>query len=246
MKKLVLIITTSCFILASYIITAQPDIPYTAEEILEKCIQFHDPEGKWENYAGKINLNYVNEKGINNGVESIEIDVKNDFYKCTRINNKGIEIIKGKKNGKLFRTVNGSIPSEDQINKFGLNDEQIEMMKNWHYFHFGKMMHLKKSGLIIKSGVSEELVAGRPCYTITMLGEEDKVTHPAWKGDYHLKVDKNTFQLLGMDWALNNQEITAEFKGHFEIEAIKIPLVVLYHIGGKDNLSADQFSKVIE
>ncbi len=247
MKNLALTITIILLLFANDTVFAQTDIPYSADEILERCIQFHDPEGKWENYSGKINLVHVNANGINNAVETIEIDVKNDFYLCTHIRRNGAKIVKGLKNKEVIRTVNDNPnPSEEEINKFSLNREQIVLMKTWHYFHFGKVMHLKNMGFKPKNGISTAEYNNKSYYEIKLVGDENETSQNSWTGDYVLTIDKETFALHGMQWTFNNRLMKAEYRGMLDVNGIKNPMLAMYSEAGKDNIAVDLFSKVIE
>lgn len=42
---------------------------------MEKAITFHDPEGKWKNYSGKVALTNIDPAGNSYGTEIIDIDV---------------------------------------------------------------------------------------------------------------------------------------------------------------------------
>jgi len=76
----------------------------TSNDVLNKAIAFHDPLQKWNNYAGKVYLSTTFSDGRRSGGEIIEINTKEDFYQCNRLDSK---TIRGIKNGECFLEVNG-------------------------------------------------------------------------------------------------------------------------------------------
>lgn len=99
---------------------------------MEKAIKYLDPEEKWNIYSGQVKLNTSFPFENTFGTELIEIDVACDYYKCTRIAGE-FKIEKGVKDGIPFRSINNNYTlNEEEIDKFGLTDEGIVHMKEWH------------------------------------------------------------------------------------------------------------------
>jgi len=218
----------------------EDEIPFTAEEILEKSIQFHDPDGKWKSFSGALKLIFTNPTGYTAGTEIIEIDVTSDFYKCTRIQG-GIQYVKGIKDGKSFISFNGdSHPTANQIEEFGLNNDQIEQMKDWHFFHFGKMMYLKGIGAELLGEVTKKEFNGRECYQITLNVPEEMVKIQSLKGKNIFHLDASNFELAGFQ----NSVGTAFYNGSLEINGIKTAIVGRYFSpDNNDFFGVDLFSR---
>jgi hypothetical protein len=218
----------------------EDEIPFTAEEILEKSIQFHDPDGKWKSFSGALKLIFTNPTGYTAGTEIIEIDVTSDFYKCTRIQG-GIQYVKGIKDGKSFISFNGdSHPTANQIEEFGLNNDQIEQMKDWHFFHFGKMMFLKEIGAELLGEVTKKEFNGRECYQITLNVPEEMVKIQSLKGKNIFHLDASNFELAGFQ----NSVGTAFYNGSLEINGIKTAIVGRYFSpDNNDFFGVDLFSR---
>jgi hypothetical protein len=216
------------------------EIPFTAEEILEKSNQFHDPEGKWKNFSGALKLIFTNSNGYTAGTEIIEIDVNSDFYKCTRIQG-GIQYVKGIKDGKSFISFNGdSHPTTNQIEEFRLKKDQIEVMKDWHFFHFGKMMFLKGIGAELLDEVTRKEFYGRDCYQITLNVPVEMVKAQSLKGKNVFHVDASNFELAGFQ----NSVGTAFYYGSLEINGLKTAIAGSYYSAeNNDFMGVDLFSK---
>jgi hypothetical protein len=241
MKNLLLTIVTLCFVFANTLINAQNEIPYTAEEILEKCIRYHDPEGKWENYSGKLKMNvcFAN-SGNTYGTEIVEIDVAKDFYRWTRLIN-GFKVVKGKKDGEIFYSVNGnSSPSPEERKVFAINKGNINMMKEHHFWHFGKFSYLKNSGVELQKDVKKTTFNVRDCYQLTFLGDSARVKNHYLAGTNIFCIDAGSFAIIG--WIYVDGYL--KLQGTIDINGLKIPAVETWYDKETNQLrGATLFSK---
>ena len=223
MKKHLTWLILLSFAVLNNLCTTKQSVPFTASELVEKSIKFHDPEGKWNNFSGKVALTNIDPSGNSFGTEIIEIGVAEDFYNWTRLAG-GMKISRGIKDGKIFYSVNGnSNPSPQQIKDFGLVESEILMMKEWHYFHFGKLAHFKSGGSVLQEKVTRNNLKGNECFLITYTGDSSKVTLPWWAGEIGFYIDSKTFAIAGMNWSSLNSYETME--GYLDINGIKLPRV---------------------
>lgn len=202
------------------------NIPYSAEEIFEKSIQFHDPRGKWENYSGKLKMNvcFTND-GNTYGSEIVEIDVPNDFYKWTRLIN-GFKIVKGKKDGEIFFSVNGnSNPTGFERKTFAINETNINMMKELHYWHFGQFNYLRNAGVKLQEDVKKEIFDGKECFLLSFTGDSSEVINPYFIGENIFCVDSKTFEIVGCIYSDGYLKI----QGKIDINGLKIPAVETWY-----------------
>jgi hypothetical protein len=235
MKTFLVGLAMFCLLIPSKPGIAQSDIPYTASELLEKAIRAHDPEGKWNTYSGQVKLNTSFPDGNTYGTEIFEINVADDFYKCTRLAGE-MKVVKGVKDGKIFRSVNGkSNLTQEEIDLFGLNDPDILLMKDFHYFHFGKLLHYKTLGADLQEKVTTGTCNGKACYQLTFTGDAAKVKNPAFAMPVVFNIDKETFALLGINWSPGDENWGYEvYEGYLDVNGIKLPRARLYY-SNKDN-----------
>ena len=103
----------------------------------------------------------------NSGGETIEIRTKDGFYQNTIPASKAI---RGIRNGECFLQVDGTdrTPNENHCT-------DIRAMKGWHYFHFGILMELKASGLILGNKVEKVKFQGKDCLAIKFTYDANKI-----------------------------------------------------------------------
>lgn len=194
---------------------------HTGKEILERTIKYHDPDGLWDNYKGKlfevtvIANNYVVK-------ETIEIDRPNDFYLSTCFQDFGT-LKRGINKGKNIFSLNDKpdIP-EDIKNNWGISDDGIKQFREQHYGHFGLPMVYKKSGMTIQDDVKVVDFDGRKCYALTFVGKPDLINNPYYSGEHILFVDMNNFSMRGIRWIVGEIDRYVIFAGEVDINGIKI------------------------
>lgn len=197
-----------------------------SEEILNKAIAFHDPQQKWADYSGKVHLMTIFSNGNSSGGEIIEIQTKEGFYQTTKLPAK---VVMGIKNGECFREVDGNKnPDEDVIKKNNLGDENINVYKNWHYFHFGILMELKASGLILEDKVETVKFQGEDCLALKFSYDVNKVKNEFYKGsNWTVYIDPVNFTIKGFK-EVGVMNRCAVFSGILTLNGLKLPLCRTY------------------
>ena len=132
----------------------------TGDELLEKAIQFHDPNGNWATFNGELLVTMeIPEKSsrkslikINLPEEYFSVKATKDAITSTYIVDKTIAnfTFNGDKN-----------PSEAIKKKFNLNADRAKMYKNYYTFLFGLPMKLKDEGTIIDQKVAKKTFKGK-------------------------------------------------------------------------------------
>lgn len=193
----------------------------TGKEVLEKTINYHDPQGVWDNYKGKLfevtvfASNYVVK-------ETIEVDRPNDFYLSTCFQEFGT-LKRGIDKGKNIFSLNDKPDIPDEIKKnWGISDDGIKQFREQHYGHFGLPMVYKKSGMTIQDDVKIVDFDGRRCYAITFIGKPDLIINSFYTGEQILYIDMNNFSMRGLRWKMPETEGVQIFAGEVDINGIKI------------------------
>lgn len=193
----------------------------TGKEVLERTIKYHDPNGLWDNFKGKL---FEVTVFANNYVvkETIEIDKPNDFYLSTCFQDFGT-LKRGIDKGKNIFSLNGKpdIP-EDIKENWGISDDGIKQSREQHYGHFGLPMVYKKSGMTIQDGVKVVDFDGRKCYAVTFIGKPDLIINSFYTGEQILYIDMNNFSMRGLRWKMPETEGVQIFAGEVDINGIKI------------------------
>jgi hypothetical protein len=204
-----------------------------SEEILDKAIRICDPYNHWDNFYGKVHLIHVKLEGNIDADEIIEIQTRENFYRCTSVFSTGNRIVKGIKNGVYFREINGNgNPGEDQIKEHNLNSEWISYWKEFHYCHFGLLMNLKASGLVLDDKVKISKFNGVKCLTLDFTCDTAKIKFDSFKEikNWTIYIDPVTYSIKG--WGVDGVmglKGYAVYTGNLRINGIDMPLIKTYY-----------------
>ena len=132
----------------------------TGDELLEKSIQFHDPNNNWATFNGELFVTMEIPKkssrkskiNINLPKEHFSVEAIRDTIVTNYTVDKGVcsIAINGNKN-----------PSEKIKKKFRLNCDRAKMYKNYYTFLYGLPMKLKDEGTIIHQKVEKRKFKGK-------------------------------------------------------------------------------------
>ena len=218
MKKSVSVVTLTVAILVTGFY--QKTIAQSSTEILMRAIAFHDSLNIWNDYSGKVNLMTAFPGNRDSGGATIEIKTKDGFYLWTTPAEK---TIRGIKNGECFLEVDGNekIPSENQV-------ETILRYKDWHYFHFGILMQLKASGLILSEKVQKVKFQCNDCLALQFTYDANKIKNDSYKNNnWTVYLDPVDYSMKGYkeDGVM---KIYAIFSGILKVNGLKLPLCRTY------------------
>ena len=146
--------------------------------MLEKSIQFHDPNGNWSSFEGTL---FVTMEIPNKAPRKSNIKInlpKEYFYvKATR-DTLVTEYAVHKTDCSI--AINGNTnPSEKIKKKFGLSCERANMYKNYYTYLYGLPMKLKDKGTIIHQKVEKRTFKGKEYLVL--------------KATYHKEIGKDTW-----------------------------------------------------
>jgi hypothetical protein len=198
----------------------QKTIAQSSSEVLMRAIAFHDSLNIWNDYSGKVNLMTAFSGNRSSGGETIEIKTKDGFYRNTRPAEK---TVRGVKNGECFMEVDG--------NERILNENQVETIlqyKDWHYFHFGILMELKASGLILSEKVGKVKFQCNDCLALQFTYDANKVKNDSFKNNnWTVYLDPADYSMKGYkeEGVMN---LYAVFSGILIVNGLKLPLCRTY------------------
>lgn len=163
----------------------------SAQEILSRSIQYHDPQGTW----GKVRLHFTLEESRPNGPtrqSQVEINLPESIFKISQTRDSNI----------VERTVSGdqcafalngkSNLSEAEIKQFGLTCDRSISTRNYYTYLWGLPMKLKDPGTILHQEVEQTDYFGKPAYKL-------KVSYDAAVGSdtWYFYFDPATYALVG-------------------------------------------------
>ena len=150
----------------------------SGKELLDKAIQYHDPNGNWKTFKGTLNVTMTIPNKPKRDSE-IKIDLPNEFFyvKATRGENT-TEYTVDKKECKI--TFNGDQnPSEAILKEHKLSCDRANLYKNYYSYLYGLPMKLKDSGTNIHDKVEKKKFKGKE-YLVLKVTYDESVGKDTW------------------------------------------------------------------
>ena len=191
-----------------------------AQELLEKSIAYHDPEGKWANFKGGFTVQMETPKRPVRTTK-IELDFSQQYFK-SEVERGGVTTTAEWKAGQCAHRLEGSTTfTVAQAKEHGLNCERTNKMRDYYVYLYGLPMKLKDPGTQLDPKVYTKIFKGKSYYCLKVTYDE-KVGKDIW----YFYLDKTTSQLRHYQFYHNEAENDGEYillSGEANIGGIKIP-----------------------
>ena len=217
-------------LLALFITISSFSQSITGNELLEKAIQFHDPNGNWNTFKGDF---FVTMETPNNGVRKskITIDLPNQYFSVlAKKDTISTAFIVDKENCSF--SLNGKQNlSADKKKKYSLNCERANLYKNYYTYLYGLPMKLKDEGTIIHQEVATKTFKGKE-YLVLKVTYKQNIGKDTW----YFYFNPKTFAMEVYQFFKETKD-SGEYillSGLETINAIKIPKVRAWYYN-KDN-----------
>ena len=215
----------------------------TGEEIWDKTIKYHDPDGKWATFSGKVQLATSMDNGYH-GSEEIEIDNTNGTYMSTRIVD-GVKVTKGTREENCFLAVEGKdTDAQSDKEKYDFDCDGAIFTKQHHSSHIGMPMALKAAGAEVDSDVSMVTLSGKEYYAIRFTGNANDVVHPHWESARTLYIDPETFAMYGVKFESEFDGAYTYTEGEFNVNGIRMAQAKIFFRSDGSFWGTDVFSQV--
>ena len=212
----------------------------TGDELLEKAIQFHDPNGNWNTFKGEVFVTMETPKNADRK-SKINIDLPNQYFSVLAKRDIIItEFIVDKENCTF--NLNGKQDlSADLKKKYSLNCERAELYKNYYTYLYGLPMKLKDDGTIIHQKVEKRQFKGKD-YLVLKATYNKEVGKDSW----YFYFNPETFAMEVYQFFKDTKD-SGEYillSGIETINAIKMPKVRAWYYNKDNNyLGTDILSK---
>jgi len=150
----------------------------SASELLEKAINYHDPNGEWDNLQQKLFITMSYPDGRKR-LSEVSIDLPKEYFSLRAENGENVSqytLVKGE----CSLMLNGGTDfSEEEKQKHRLNCERAESMKNYYQYLYGLPMKLKDKGTQLSPTVATKKFKGKK-YKVLKVTYDEAVGKDTW------------------------------------------------------------------
>ncbi len=143
----------------------------TGSELLDKTIEYHDPNDNWKTFSGELTIQL---ETPNNETRTtfIEINLPQEYFYSQAKRAENITEFLIKKDSCVI-TFNGKKEfTQEEINKYGLTCERAKMYQNYYTYLYGLPMKLKDPGTNIKPEITRKVLKGKEYFVLEVTYEE--------------------------------------------------------------------------
>ncbi|WP_420571438.1 DUF6503 family protein [Kordia sp.] len=150
----------------------------TGQQLLEKTIQYHDPNGNWASFNGTLQITMETPKN-GSRVSTIKINLPKEYFyvKATR-NAETTEFTVDKDSCTVAFNGETNIPEEIAKEK-SLNCKRANLYKGYYEYLYGLPMKLKDPGTIIDPKVQKKTFKGKE-YLVLKATYNENVGKDTW------------------------------------------------------------------
>ena len=150
----------------------------TGEQLLEKAIDYHDPNGNWKTFNGELFITMKTpEKSERKSHIKINLPEEYFYVKATRDSVTSQYTVK--KNDCAIALNGNNNPSEVEKKKHKLSCKRASLYKNYYTFLYGLPMKLKDEGTIIHNKVERKTFKGKE-YLVLKATYSEEVGKDKW------------------------------------------------------------------
>ncbi len=192
----------------------------TGEELLNKSIQYHDPNNQWSKFVGELNITMESPRRSLR-VSSIFFDVEKQHFK-NEWKRDDDTIIQEVNKDECFISLNGRTTfTKTQEKKHRLTCEQTLRKRDYYVYLYGLPMKLKDPGTIIDPKVQKKKFKGKE-YLVLKVNYEEGVGKDTW----YFYFDPNTFAMEVYQFYHDETKNDGEYillTEEVEVQGIKMP-----------------------
>lgn len=215
----------------------------TGEQLLAKAIEYHDPNGNWNTFKGKLFIT-METPDTKDRVSEISMDLPAEYFKLIwqRDKNTATQIVA---KDSCSIALNGSNEiSEENIKKLRLTCEHTKMMKDYYIYLYGLPMKLKDNGTVIESKTQRKNFKGKE-YLVLKVNYEEPVGGDTW----YFYFDPGTYAMEAYQFFHDEAKNDGEYillSGEETINEIKFPKTRAWYYNKDDKyLATDILTKVL-
>ena len=213
----------------------------TGKQLLEKAIQYHDPNGNWNAFNGFFAVTMETPKSPNR-ISKLLIDLPNQHFEVNaKSGEKTTEYIILKDS--VVIKLNGKTGlSEEVLKKNRLSKARAKMYQDYYTYLYGLPMKLKDKGTVIHDKVEKKKFKGKE-YLILKVTYKKEVGNDTWYFYFNPKTYAMEVYQFFHDETKNDGEYIL-LTGEETINAVKMPKKRAWFMNKDDKyLGTDILSK---
>lgn len=166
---------TLCLVLYIGLFTYAQNV--TGTELLEKAINYHDPNSNWPTFSGNFKVTMTSPKRSKR-VSDVNINLPSEFFSVTAVKDSVVTTYTvGKNSCRLFYNEKELTEAEGEDIK--MTCKGANMYKNYYTYLYGLPMKLKDAGTIIDPKVERKIFKGKQ-YLVLKATYDDKIGTDVW------------------------------------------------------------------
>ena len=191
----------------------------TGSQLLEKAIEYHDPNGNWETFSGTFNIT-MKTPTKSDRHSMIRVDLPNEYFNLFATQDKtSYGYILDKEKCQIYYNSNIATEEEKTANK--LSCERAKMYQNYYTYLYGLPMKLKDAGTIIHEKVALKKFKEKN-YLVLKVSYEKEVGEDTW----YFYFDPSTYAMEVYQFYHEEEKNDGEFillSGIEIVNGIKMP-----------------------
>lgn len=216
----------------------------TGNELLEKAIQYHDPNNVWPSFHGKLSIT-METPNNNDRVSDVILNLPAEHFKLT-VKKDGYVIDQRLNKDDCSITFNGSTKfSEEEKETYRLSCDRTRMMKNYYTYLYGLPMKLQDKGTIIDPVVTTKTFKDKE-YLVLKATYEASVGEDIW----YFYFDPNTYAMEVYQFFHDESKNDGEYillKEEEQVSGIRMPKIRAWYYNKDDKyLGTDILTKAIK
>lgn len=214
----------SIFLLVAFISIQSFSQSLTGNQLLEKAIQFHDPNNQWSTFNGTLYVKMETPKRSPR-LSKITIDLPNEYFRV-RAKRDSISTIYELKKEKCSASTIGEkfkkeLTKEEWKQKLEEDCKRANLYKNYYTYLYGLPMKLKDEGTIIHQKIEKKTFKGKD-YLVLKVTYDEEVGKDTWYFYFNPKTYAMEVYQFFKDESKNDGEYIL-LSGLEDINGIKMP-----------------------
>lgn len=192
----------------------------TGSQLLEKTINYHNPNNTWTSFKGNLAITMSTPDGKER-ISDIILNLPEEYFQLTSTKD-GVTIKQTLNKGRCELMLNGSTTvSEEDKKTHRLTCERANMYKNYYTYLYGLPMKLKNPGTIIDPKTEKKTFKGKE-YLVLKVTYEKEVGEDVW----YFYFDQKTYAMEVYQFFHDETKNDGEYillTDQEEVSGIKMP-----------------------